>query len=45
MKLQYISIYEKTVDFLSKPLSKEMFIYFKDKLGVMESTSLNEREC
>ena len=45
MKLKYISIDEKIVDFLSKPLSKEMFIYFKDKLGVMENTSLNEREC
>ena len=45
MKLQYISIDEKIVDFLTKLLSKAMFIYFKNKLGVMEKTSLNEREC
>ena len=45
MKLHYISIDEKIVDFLTKPLSKAVFIYFKNKLVVLENTSLNEREC
>jgi hypothetical protein len=42
--LQYISIDEKTIDILTKPMSKIMFAYLMDKLGLMEITPLVERE-
>jgi hypothetical protein len=45
MKLQHISTYEKLTYILTNPLSKEKFIYFRDKLGVMQNVSLTEREC
>ena len=45
MKLQYISIDEQIADILTKPLSKVKFVYFRDKLGVMENDFLSEREC
>jgi hypothetical protein len=45
VKLQYISTNEQIVDILSKPLVKAKFVYFKDKLGVVENTSLAKREC
>jgi hypothetical protein len=45
VKLQYISTDEKIVDILTKPLSKTKFVYFRDKLGVMQNVSLAEREC
>jgi hypothetical protein len=35
VELQYISTYEQIVDILTKPLSREKYEYFKDKLGVM----------
>ena len=44
MHLQYISTDEEIVDILTKPLSKEKFIYFRDKIGVMYNVSLIERE-
>jgi hypothetical protein len=45
MKLQYISTYEKIADILTKPLVKGKFVYFRQKLGVVENTSLAKREC
>ena len=45
MKLQYIRTDEQTVDVLTKPLSLTKFVYFRDKLGIVENTSLAEREC
>jgi hypothetical protein len=45
VKLQYISTDEQIVDILTKPLSKAKFVYFIDKLGVMQNVSLIEREC
>ena len=30
---------------LTKPLSRAKFVYFKDKLGLVENASLIEREC
>jgi hypothetical protein len=43
--LQYISTDEKIADILTKPLSKGKFVYFKDKLGLVEISPLVEREC
>jgi hypothetical protein len=31
-------------DILTKPLVKRNFVYFKDKLGMVEDTSLAKRE-
>jgi hypothetical protein len=45
VKLQYISTDEQIADILTKPLSKAKFVYFRDKLGVMQNVSLTEREC
>jgi hypothetical protein len=45
VKLQYISTDEQIADILTKPLSREKFVYFRDKLGVMQNVSLAEREC
>ena len=35
VKLQYIATDEQVADVLTKPLSKVMFEYFRDKLGVV----------
>jgi hypothetical protein len=45
VKLQYISMDENIANILTKPLSREKFVYFRDKLGVMQNVSLHEREC
>ena len=45
VKLQYISTDEQIADILTKPLPKEKFVYFREKLGVVENVSLAEREC
>jgi hypothetical protein len=45
VKLYYISIDEQIVDILTKPLLKGKFVYFRDKLGMVENTSLTKREC
>jgi uncharacterized lipoprotein YehR (DUF1307 family) len=45
IKLQYISTDEQTTDILTKPLSRTKFVYFRDKLGLVEITPLAEREC
>ena len=43
--LQYISTDEKIVDILVKPLSKmKKFAYSRNKLEIMETTSLLKRE-
>jgi hypothetical protein len=44
VNLQYISTNEHIVDILTKPLSREKFVYFIDKLGMMKNVSLTERE-
>ena len=44
MKLQYISMNKRTTNILAKPLSKEKSVYFRDKLIMMENTSMSERE-
>jgi hypothetical protein len=35
MKLHYVATNEQVVDVLTKPLSKVMFEYFRDKLGLV----------
>jgi hypothetical protein len=42
--LQYIATDEQTTDILTKPLSKIKFAYLRDKLGLMDISSLVERE-
>ena len=36
MKLQYVSRDEKIVGILTNPLSRVKFVYFRDKLGVVQ---------
>jgi hypothetical protein len=36
---------KQIADILTKPLVKGKFVYFRDKLGVVENTSLAKREC
>eukprot|EP00253_Pinus_taeda_P010899 PITA_10899 len=45
VKLQYVSTNEQIADILTKPLSRVKFVYFKDKLRLVENASLIEREC
>ena len=45
LKLQYIRTDEQIADILTKPLSASKFVYFHDKLGMVENASLAEREC
>jgi hypothetical protein len=45
VKLHHISTYEKIAYILTKPLMKGKVFYFRDKLGVVENTSLAKREC
>jgi hypothetical protein len=45
VKLQYISTDEQITDILMKHLSKGKFVYFRDKLGLVEIAPLVEREC
>ena len=45
VKLKYIRTDEQVADILTKPLSRLKFVYFRDKLGVVENVSLAEREC
>ena len=45
LSIQYVSTAEQIADILTKPLSLTKFVYFRDKLGVVENASLAEREC
>jgi hypothetical protein len=45
LSIQYVLTTEQTKDILTKPLSLTKFVYFRDKLGVVENASLAEREC
>ena len=45
LKLQDIHTDEQIADNLTKPLTTTKFVYFRDKLGMAENTSLAEREC
>ena len=41
--LRYLA--NKDVQVMMKPLPTDKFMYFRDKLGLMEITPLVEREC
>jgi hypothetical protein len=45
VKLQYVPTGEQIADILTKPLVKGKFVYFRDKLGVVQNTFLAKREC
>ena len=45
LSIQYVPTAKQTIDILTKPLLLTKFVYFRDKLGVAENTSLVEREC
>jgi hypothetical protein len=45
MKLQHISTNEQIANILTKPLMKGKFVYFIDKLGMVENAPLAKREC
>ena len=45
VELQYISLEEQVADILTKALSRDNFVFFRDKLGVMSNTFLGKREC
>ena len=44
LKLQHIHTDEQIVDILTKPLTTTKFVYFRDKFGMAENTSLTKRE-
>jgi hypothetical protein len=45
VKLQYVPTSEQNADILTKPLVKGKFVFFRDKLGVVQNTFLAKREC
>jgi hypothetical protein len=45
VKLQYVPTSELIANILMKPLVKGQFLYFRDKLGVVQNTFLAKREC
>jgi hypothetical protein len=44
VKLRYISTDEQVANILTKPSVKRKFVFFRDKLGVMQNTFLSKRE-
>ena len=45
VQLQYIPIDEQVADILTKALGKAKFIFFRDKMGVLQNNFLAKREC
>ena len=45
VELRYVPTDEQIADVLTKPLGQGKFVYFQDRLGVVENVSLAEREC
>ena len=43
--MQYIRMDEEIADIMTKPLLASKFVYFRDKLGMVENASLAEKEC
>jgi hypothetical protein len=44
VKLQYVITDEQIADVLTKPLSRVKFVYFRDKLGVVQKDVPRKRE-
>jgi hypothetical protein len=44
VKLQYVTTNEQIADVLTKPLSRVKFVYFRDKLGVVQKDFPSKRE-
>jgi hypothetical protein len=44
MKLQYVATYEQIANMLTKPLSRVKFVYFRDKLGLVQNDFPSKRE-
>jgi hypothetical protein len=44
-ELQYVPTREQVAEILTKPLMKDKFVFFKNKLGVVQNTFLAKREC
>jgi hypothetical protein len=44
VKLQYVLTDEQIADILTKPLVKGKFVYFRDKLGVVQNNFLAKRD-
>jgi len=45
VRLPYVSIDQQVVGILAKALGKANFVFFRDKLGVVENTFLAKRKC
>ena len=45
MELRYVPTDEQIADVLTKSLGRGKFVYFWDRLRVVENVSLAEREC
>jgi len=45
VQLQYIPTDEQVADILTKALGKAKFIFFRDKVGVLQNNFLAKREC
>jgi hypothetical protein len=43
--MQYLPTHEKIADIFTKPLTKINFDYLRERLGLVENASLDEREC
>ena len=45
VELWYVPMDEQIADVFTKPMGREKFVYFRDRLRVMENLSLAVREC
>ena len=43
--MEYMQTYEKVADIFTKALSRQSFVKFRDKLGLLPNPFLVEREC
>jgi hypothetical protein len=43
--VQYLPTHEQIADIFTKLLARTKFKYFRERLGLVESASLTEREC
>jgi hypothetical protein len=43
--MQYISTHDQIADVFTKPLARMKFEYFRERLGMVENASVDEREC